>query len=182
MAGRDSSSHSRGANDERGRQPSSVAQGNSQANGHGGTSSNEPIDTPNFHQPPEWERRCRELWRQGAQVVRKADGSVDDWDVINWLLTRKGGANAVWPELEESQRAIQAMRRETLDLNRIKAEIIHEWEERERKEDRRQHNKWLYRPRREWEEDKKRRQQEAAAKAQVSTDAGGSEKGGEGQV
>lgn len=167
MAGGTSAAHSRGSNGEQSRQISNTSQGSTQSNERSGASLKEPSDTPNFHQPPEWERRCRDLWRQGAQVVRKPDGSVNDWDVINWLLTRKGGANAVWPELEEGQRAIQAMRKETLDLNRIKAEIIEEWEERQRKEERRQHNKWLYRPRREWEQDRKRRQQEAAAKAQA---------------
>lgn len=173
MAG-GSSTHSRGANSDDARQASDLPRTNSYSSERNGSSAlPEATDTPDFGQPPEWERRCRDLWRQGAQVVRKPDGSVDDWDVIHWLLTRKGGANTVWPELEEGRQAIEAMRRETLDMNRIHSEIIEEWEERERRESRRLHNKWLCRPRREVREERERRRaEEAASKAQAAAESG----------
>lgn len=136
----------------------------------------EPTDTPNFHQPPEWERRCRDLWKEGTEVAKKPDGSVNDWDVINWLLTRKGGANASWPELEEGEQAIEDMRKDKFNMHRVIAEIAEEQEEKERMEERKRLNKWRARPRSEWLKEKKQRQAEAA-KA-VSAENGQSRAGG----
>jgi hypothetical protein len=88
---------------------------------------------------------CRDVWRRAADTVRKPDGSVDDWDVVDRLLThRSSSPNA---QLTEHVRAIRALRKEPLDLARINSEIIEDWEERIRREERREYNKWRYRPR-----------------------------------
>lgn len=107
---------------------------------------------PDFsHLPAPWAQNCQELWDQGAQTVQRPDGTHDNWDVVDWLLTRKGGAAANWPTLDEGQKAIEAMREEPFDLVRIREEMEQEQIELERKEKRRLANKMRFRPRGEWD-------------------------------
>ncbi|KPM35306.1 hypothetical protein AK830_g11252 [Neonectria ditissima] len=113
-----------------------------------------------------FERAHRELWRQGTRAVRRADGSVEEIDVIHWMMTRKGGSNSAWPQLIEGQKAIENMRKETMDIGKI-WRLADEKQEQERlREERRLANKRRYQPRSQWAKEKaaKKAAAESAAK------------------
>ncbi|KAF4983128.1 hypothetical protein FZEAL_1395 [Fusarium zealandicum] len=110
------------------------------------------------------DRAALELWRQGCREVQRQDGTVDGFDVATWLLARKGGAANPWMQLGEGRRAIESMRKETIDFQRI----VRQREEDDRvarlKEERRLANKLRYRPRGQIAKEKAERRAAAAAK------------------
>lgn len=112
------------------------------------------------------DRAAREIWRRGVQAVRRPDGTVDHFEVANWLMTRKGGIHADWPQLREGQRAIASMQKETVDLGRIMRQHEEEEDEKWRKEERRLANKRRYQPRSQWRKEKEEAKREAKTKVQ----------------
>jgi hypothetical protein len=108
------------------------------------------------------DRACDIFWRNACMEVQRPDGSVHAPDVIRRLMTRKGGITRPWPQLEEGLAAIEAMKKDTIDL----AEIFRRQEEEEAtvraKEERRLANKRRYRPR--GQIDRERAERKAALK------------------
>jgi hypothetical protein len=96
--------------------------------------------------------------------VQHPDGTVHASEVINRLMTRKGGIASRWPRLEEGREAIERAKTETIDL----AEIRRRQEEEDAiagaKEERRLANKRRYRPR--GQIDRERAERRAALAAQ----------------
>ncbi|KAH8735127.1 hypothetical protein BGZ61DRAFT_584950 [Ilyonectria robusta] len=115
-------------------------------------------------------RATREFWRQGSRAVRRPDGSVEDIDVIHWMMTRKGGINASWPQLKDGQRAIETIGKDTIDLGRIWHKCAEEQEEEKRLEERRLANKRRYRPRSDWAKEKAAKKAAAASVKQSRED------------
>ncbi|KAF5617545.1 hypothetical protein F52700_12543 [Fusarium sp. NRRL 52700] len=130
-------------------------------------------ETPSLpdHFPPyPRERPTRQeiaLWREGCMAVQRGDGSVDGFDVVEWLMTRKGGVLNPWPMLDEGRVVVESMRREIIDLDAIRGQQEEEAEVARLKEERRQRNKRRYRPRGQIEKEKaERRAARAAQQAQ----------------
>ncbi|KAI5462266.1 hypothetical protein BGZ63DRAFT_403516 [Mariannaea sp. PMI_226] len=89
----------------------------------------------------------RDLWRRGADAVRRPDGTVHEEDVINWMLTRPGGLLGPalpWHQLDEACGALEEMRKETLDLDRLIHEHEKKQEELKRKKAHQQARKGLF--------------------------------------
>ncbi|EEU48693.1 uncharacterized protein NECHADRAFT_75072 [Fusarium vanettenii 77-13-4] len=103
------------------------------------------------------------LWRQGCEAVQRPDGSVDGLDVVNWMMTRRGGLANPWPRLEENQAAVRAMGRQRIDPLKILQQQEEEAEIARLKEERRQANKRRYRPRGQIAKEKAERAAAAAA-------------------
>ncbi|KAM5365464.1 hypothetical protein ACJZ2D_010999 [Fusarium nematophilum] len=117
------------------------------------------------------DRFAIDLWRQGCRTVQRPDGDIDAGDVISWLMTRKGGINNRWPQLEEGQSAIKNMRKDPIDFE-VLTRQPEEMEEAARlKEERRLANKRRYRPRGQVAKERaeKRAAAAAAAAAQAET-------------
>ncbi|KAF5023958.1 hypothetical protein F66182_3996 [Fusarium sp. NRRL 66182] len=114
-------------------------------------SSNDGNPTLPAHFPPcPIDRPSREdivFWRDACRAVQHPDGTVEGLDVVNRLLTRKGGLANPWPRLSEGLRAIDTMRRETIDVSEIRRRQEEEEEILRAKEERRLANKRRYRPR-----------------------------------
>ncbi|KAI8719170.1 hypothetical protein NCS52_00697400 [Fusarium sp. LHS14.1] len=105
------------------------------------------------------------LWRQGCEAVQRPDGSVDGLDVVNWMMTRRGGLANPWPRLEENQATVRAMGRQRIDPLKILQQQEEEAEQARLKEERRQANKRRYRPRGQIAKEKAERAAAAAAAA-----------------
>lgn len=105
------------------------------------------------------------LWRQGCEAVQRPDGSVDGLDVVNWMMTRRGGVANPWPRLEENRAAVRAMGRQRIDPLKILQQQEEEAEIARLKEERRQANKRRYRPRGQIAKEKAERAAAAAKKA-----------------
>lgn len=103
------------------------------------------------------------LWRQGCEAVQRPDGSVDGLDVVNWMMTRRGGITSPWPRLEENKAAVRAMGRQRIDPIKILQQQAEEAEVARLKEERRQANKRRYRPRGQIAKEKAERAAAAAA-------------------
>ncbi|KAH7155258.1 hypothetical protein B0J13DRAFT_654905 [Dactylonectria estremocensis] len=116
-------------------------------------------------------RASRDLWREGSKAVRRSDGAVNDADIINWLMTRKGGINAPWPKLENNQRAVEAMGKDTIDFEKIYTQQAEKEQNEKEKEGIRLANKRRYRPRSEWAKEKAAKQAAAEAAAETTTTA-----------
>ncbi|RSL60880.1 hypothetical protein CEP54_006497 [Fusarium duplospermum] len=110
-------------------------------------------------------------WREGCEAVMRPDGSVDGLDVVNWLMTRRGGVANPWPRLEENQAAVKAMGRQRIDPLKILQQQEEEAEEARLKEERRQANKRRYRPRGQIAKEKAERAAAAAAAAAAAEKA-----------
>ncbi|KAJ4328273.1 hypothetical protein N0V84_001313 [Fusarium piperis] len=106
------------------------------------------------------------LWREGCEAVQRPDGSVDGLDVVNWMMTRRGGVANPWPRLEENQAAVRAMGRQRIDPRKILQQQEEEAEIARLKEERRQANKRRYRPRGQIAKEKAERAAAAAAAAE----------------
>lgn len=144
----------------------------------------EAVNIPDFtHLPPPWAQNCEDIWQEGVRHVRTPDGAVDNWDVVNWIITRKGGVDAKWEELEEGKGLIEEMRRDSIDVNQILARQAMEAEERQRKEERRLANKRWFQPKGGRQKvNKTRRSDGSAVSTETSTSFGvsGEENGGNG--
>ncbi|KAJ4169442.1 hypothetical protein NW754_016470 [Fusarium falciforme] len=105
------------------------------------------------------------LWRQGCEAVQRPDGSVDGLDVVNWMMTRRGGVANPWPRLEENRAAVRAMGRQRIDSLKILQQQEEEAEIARLKEERRQANKRRYRPRGQIAREKAERAAAATEKA-----------------
>lgn len=84
--------------------------------------------------------------------MKHPDGTAEAIDIVTWLITRKGGINAHWKELEDGQRAIKNMRKEVIDFGKIQRQHEALDEEAKRKEEKRLANKQRYRPRNQWKQ------------------------------
>ncbi|KAF4340470.1 hypothetical protein FBEOM_5597 [Fusarium beomiforme] len=113
------------------------------------------------HFPPHpRERPTREeiaLWREACLAVQHEDGTVEDFEVVGWIMMRKGGILNSWSRLDEARMAVESMRRDTIDIDAIRRQQEEEAEIARLKEDRRQRNKRRYRPRRQIEKEKAER-------------------------
>ncbi|KAF4464706.1 hypothetical protein FALBO_8455 [Fusarium albosuccineum] len=131
--------------------------------------SNKSSPTLPAHYPPcPMERPGRagiELWRQGCREVQRPDGTVEGLDVVNWLMTRKGGVANPWPQLNDGLKSISNMRKETIDFNKIARQREEEEEAARLKEERRLANKRRYRPRGQIAKEKAEQRAAAAAAA-----------------
>ncbi|KAM0440720.1 hypothetical protein ACHAPT_000021 [Fusarium lateritium] len=105
------------------------------------------------------------LWHQGCEAVQRPDGTVDGLDVVNWMMTRRGGIANPWPRLEENRTSLRAMRRERIDLQKLAQRQEEEAEIARQKEERRLANKRRYRPRGQIAKEKAERAAAAAAAA-----------------
>jgi len=101
-------------------------------------------------------------------AVQRDDGTVDGFDVVEWLMTRKGGVLNPWPRLDEGRMVVESMGREIIDLDAIHRQQEEEAEVARLKEERRQRNKQRYRPRGQIEKEKAERR--AAQEAQQAQD------------
>ncbi|EWG36926.1 hypothetical protein FVEG_14726 [Fusarium verticillioides 7600] len=152
----------------------SPARHNSDDDSQSGKESPVSSETPSLpdHFPPcPRERPTRQeiaLWREGCMSVQREDGSVDGFDVVDWLMTRKGGVLNPWPTLDEGRMVVESMGREILDLDAIHRQQEEEAEVARLKEERRQRNKRRYRPRGQIE--KERAERRAAQEAQQAQD------------
>jgi hypothetical protein len=139
-----------------------------------GKESPESPETPSLpaHFPPyPRERPTRQgiaLWHEGCMAVQRGDGTIDGFDVVDWLMTRKGGVLNPWRRLDEGRMAVESMGRETIDLDAIRRQHEEEAEIARLKEERRQRNKRRYRPRGQIEKEKAERR--AAQQAQQAQD------------
>ncbi|UPK98489.1 hypothetical protein LCI18_009424 [Fusarium solani-melongenae] len=111
------------------------------------------------------------LWRQGCEAVQHPDGSVDGLDVVNWMMTRRGGIANPWPRLEENRAAVRAMGRQRIDPLKILQQQEEEAEMARLKEERRQANKRRYRPQGQIAKEKAERAAAAAAAEKAKEDA-----------
>lgn len=111
------------------------------------------------------------LWRQGCEAVQRPDGSVDGLDVVNWMMTRRGGVANPWPRLEENRAAVRAMGRQRIDPLKILQQQEEEAEIARLKEERRQANKRRYRPRGQIAREKAERAAAAAAAEKAKEEA-----------
>ncbi|KAK7417692.1 hypothetical protein QQZ08_011543 [Neonectria magnoliae] len=118
-----------------------------------------------------FKRAHRELWRQGTRAARRSDGTVEEIDVIHWMMTRKGGSNAAWPQLQDGQKAIENMRKETMDITKIWRLEQERQEEERLREERRLANKYRYRPRGQVAKEKAERMAARAAAAAAESSA-----------
>ncbi|KAI3586898.1 hypothetical protein IWW34DRAFT_203101 [Fusarium oxysporum f. sp. albedinis] len=131
-------------------------------------------ETPSLpaHFPPcPRERPTRQeiaLWHEGCMAVQRDDGTVDGFDIVDWLMTRKGGVLNPWPRLDEGRMVVESMGREIIDLDAIHRQQEEEAEVARLKEERRQRNKRRYRPRGQIEKEKAERR--AAQEAQQAQD------------
>ncbi|KAF5585602.1 hypothetical protein FPANT_7445 [Fusarium pseudoanthophilum] len=133
--------------------------------------SSETPSLPDHFPPCPREQPSRQeiaLWREGCMAVQRGDGSVDGFDVVDWLMTRKGGVLNPWPTLDEGRMVVESMGREMLDLDAIHRRQEEEAEVARLKEERRQRNKRRYRPRGQIEKEKAQRR--AAQEAQQAQD------------
>ncbi|KAF5605550.1 uncharacterized protein FSUBG_6471 [Fusarium subglutinans] len=132
--------------------------------------SSETPSLPDHFPPCPRERPTRQeiaLWREGCMAVQRGDGTVDGFDVVNWMMTRKGGVLNPWPTLDEGRMAVESMGREIIDLDAIHRQQEEEAEVARLKEERRQRNKRRYRPRGQIEKEKaERRAAQEARQAQ----------------
>lgn len=87
---------------------------------------------------------AKQLWRAGSRAVQEPDGTVDLLQVADWLLTRKRGGNAKWKQLELTNKAIQKLRKETLDVERIYGKHLGVAGQARRKNDRNGLSKLIY--------------------------------------
>lgn len=92
-------------------------------------------------------RAAQDLWTDANEAVRKPNGKADPFEAVGWIMTRKSRESAPWTELEEGNRAIEEMRKETFDMDRMRR-LEEEAEEEKMAEERRLENKRRYRPRR----------------------------------
>jgi hypothetical protein len=95
-------------------------------------------DMPTFAYPPPYDEACQQLWARGSRAVQQPDGTVNQLDVLNWILRQKGGAHADWPMLREAEQQIEQLRKQTYDLPAMRQQVIDEYEEYMRREERRQ--------------------------------------------
>ncbi|KAF9766107.1 hypothetical protein IL306_001509 [Fusarium sp. DS 682] len=143
---RNASPHKRGSDDSQGTKESP-----------------ESLEIPSLpaHFPPHpRERPTREeiaLWREACLAVQHDDGTIDEFEVVGWIMTRKGGILNPWSRLDEARMAVESMRRETIDIDEIRRQQEEEAEIARLKEERRQRNKRRYRPRGQIEREKAER-------------------------
>ncbi|KAF4954648.1 hypothetical protein FGADI_5115 [Fusarium gaditjirri] len=131
----------------------------------------ETFSLPAHFPPCPRERPTRQevaLWHEGCMAVQRGDRTVDGFDVVDWLMTRKGGVLNPWPSLDEGRMAVESMGREIIDLDAIHRQQEEEAEVARLKEERRQRNKRRYRPRGQIEKEKAKRR--AAQDAQDAQD------------
>jgi hypothetical protein len=125
-----------------------------------------PTLPPNFPpcpiEPPD--RRAVVFWRDVCNAVKDADGNVNGFDAVRYLLMRPGGLGNPAPFLPEDSEAVKNMRKGIIDLDKIQRRQQEEEEIARAKEERRQANKRRYRPR--GQVDRERAERRAALAAQ----------------
>jgi hypothetical protein len=104
------------------------------------------------------------FWRDACNAVKDADGNVNGFNAVRYLLMRPGGLGNPAPFLPEDSEAVKNMRKGTFDLDKIRRRQQAEEEIARAKEERRQANKRRYRPR--GQVDRERAERRAALAAQ----------------
>lgn len=125
-----------------------------------------PTLPPNFPPCPieRPDRRAVAFWRDACNAAKDADGNVNGFDAVRYLLMRPGGLANPTPFLPEDSEAVKNMRKGTIDLDKIRRRQQEEEEIARAKEERRQANKRRYRPR--GQVDRERAERRAALAAQ----------------
>ncbi|KAM0212155.1 hypothetical protein ACHAPA_007322 [Fusarium lateritium] len=125
-----------------------------------------PTLPPNFPPCPiaRPDRRAVAFWRDTCNAVKDAEGDVNGFDAVRYLLMRPGGLGNPAPLLPDDSEAVKDMRKDTIDLDKIHRRQQEEEEIARAKEERRQANKRRYRPR--GQVDRERAERRAALAAQ----------------
>ncbi|KAF5678931.1 hypothetical protein FHETE_1040 [Fusarium heterosporum] len=100
------------------------------------------------------------VWRDACHAVQDAQGNINPFDVVTYLLTKKGGLANPGPLLPEDDQTLENMRKGIIDPAKIWRRQQEEEEIARAKEERRQANKRRYRRR--GQVDKERAERRAA--------------------
>ncbi|KAH6960892.1 hypothetical protein DER45DRAFT_592991 [Fusarium avenaceum] len=125
-----------------------------------------PTLPPNFPPCPiaRPDSRAVAFWRDACNAAKDADGNVNGFDAVRYLLMRPGGLGNPTPYLPDDSEAVKNMRKGTIDVDKIRRQQQEEDEIARAKEERRQANKRRYRPR--GQVDTERAERKAARAAQ----------------
>lgn len=125
-----------------------------------------PTLPPNFPPCPiaRPDSRAVAFWRDACNAAKDADGNVNGFDAVRYLLMRPGGLGNPTPYLPDDSEAVKNMRKGTIDVDKIRRRQQEEDEIARAKEERRQANKRRYRPR--GQVDRERAERKAARAAQ----------------
>lgn len=104
------------------------------------------------------------FWRDACNAAKDADGNVNGFDAVRYLLMRPGGLGNPTPYLPDDSEAVKNMRKGTIDVDKTRRQQQEEDEIARAKEERRQANKRRYRPR--GQVDTERAERKAARAAQ----------------
>ncbi|KAF4997354.1 hypothetical protein FGRMN_3939 [Fusarium graminum] len=108
------------------------------------------------------------VWRDACHAARDTQGNVNPFDVVTYLLTKRGGLANPGPLLPENDQTLENMRKGIIDPAKIWRRQQEEEEIARVKEERRQANKRRYRRR--GQVDKERAERRAALAAKQAQD------------